>query len=127
MGEGGLRGHDLWNPHKWQVRCVVHTPLRLTRRGGRAKLGEAAAKVNETATPREETMRFNLFSGGSGRLARFAALALGLAAITPAFAADYPNRPIRVIVPFGAGGPTDVFTRAMGEELRKVLGQPLVF
>ena len=44
----------------------------------------------------------------------------------PAAADDYPNRPIRVIVPFGAGGPTDVFTRALGEELRKSLGQPLV-
>src|ERR1700758_3100540 len=39
---------------------------------------------------------------------------------------DYPNRAVRFIVPFGAGGPTDVFTRALGEELRKALGQPLV-
>src|SRR3974390_1590295 len=44
----------------------------------------------------------------------------------PARAEDYPSRPIRVIVPFGAGGPTDVFTRVLGEELRKVLNQPLV-
>ena len=44
----------------------------------------------------------------------------------PAAAQDYPNRTIRVIVPFGAGGPTDVFTRALGEELRKALGQPVV-
>ena len=39
---------------------------------------------------------------------------------------DYPSRTIRMIVPFGAGGPTDVFTRAIGEELRKALGQPIV-
>jgi tripartite-type tricarboxylate transporter receptor subunit TctC len=45
---------------------------------------------------------------------------------TPAAAQDYPNRTIRFIVPFGAGGPTDVFTRALGEELRKALGQPIV-
>ena len=44
----------------------------------------------------------------------------------PASAQDYPNRTIRMIVPFGAGGPTDVFTRALGEELRKSLGQPIV-
>jgi len=50
-------------------------------------------------------------------------LALGAA---PARADDYPNRPIRMIVPFGAGGPTDVFTRVLGEELRKPLGQSLV-
>src|SRR6478672_11921083 len=44
----------------------------------------------------------------------------------PATAEDYPSRPVRVIVPFGAGGPTDVFTRAISEELRKSLGQPFV-
>src|SRR5215211_6838812 len=44
----------------------------------------------------------------------------------PAAAQDYPNRTIRLIVPFGAGGPTDVFTRALGEELRKAVGQPIV-
>ncbi|MEA2880351.1 MAG: hypothetical protein QOF14_5547 [Hyphomicrobiales bacterium] len=54
-------------------------------------------------------------------------LAVALAAIAaPAAAQDYPNRTIRFIVPFGAGGPTDVFTRALGEELRKSLGQPIV-
>ena len=52
-----------------------------------------------------------------------AVLTLGLA---PAAADDYPSRPIRVIVPFGAGGPTDVFTRVIAEELRKSLNQPLV-
>jgi tripartite-type tricarboxylate transporter receptor subunit TctC len=41
-------------------------------------------------------------------------------------AEDYPTRTIRMIVPFGAGGPTDVFTRVIGEELRKALGQPVV-
>jgi tripartite-type tricarboxylate transporter receptor subunit TctC len=52
-------------------------------------------------------------------------LALALVA-TPALADEYPHRLIRMIVPFGAGGPTDVFTRALGEELRKSLGQPIV-
>jgi tripartite-type tricarboxylate transporter receptor subunit TctC len=54
-------------------------------------------------------------------------LVVAFAAIAaPAAAQDYPNRTIRFIVPFGAGGPTDVFTRALGEELRKSLGQPIV-
>ena len=44
----------------------------------------------------------------------------------PARADDYPTRTIRMIVPFGASGPTDVFTRVIGEELRKALGQPIV-
>ena len=46
-----------------------------------------------------------------------------------AFAAsadDYPARPVKIIVPFGAGGPTDVYARAIGEELRKSLHQPFV-
>ena len=42
----------------------------------------------------------------------------------PSRAQDYPSRTIRFIVPFGAGGPTDVFTRAIAEELRKELNQP---
>jgi tripartite-type tricarboxylate transporter receptor subunit TctC len=41
-------------------------------------------------------------------------------------AGDYPSRPVRIIVPFGAGGPTDVFTRAIAEELRKSLHQTFV-
>jgi tripartite-type tricarboxylate transporter receptor subunit TctC len=44
----------------------------------------------------------------------------------PVNADDYPSRPVKIIVPFGAGGPTDVYTRAIGEELRKSLHQPFV-
>ena len=44
----------------------------------------------------------------------------------PAIAQDYPSRPVKIIVPFGAGGPTDIFTRAMGEELKAALGQPFI-
>ena len=44
----------------------------------------------------------------------------------PACADDYPSRPVKVIVPFGAGGPTDVFTRAIADELSKSLHQPFV-
>jgi tripartite-type tricarboxylate transporter receptor subunit TctC len=41
----------------------------------------------------------------------------------PASAENYPARPVRIIAPFGAGGPTDVFTRAIAEELRRSLHQ----
>jgi tripartite-type tricarboxylate transporter receptor subunit TctC len=56
-------------------------------------------------------------------------LALALLAILPSWpgqAQDYPSRPVKMIVPFGAGGPTDIFTRALGEELHKALKQPFV-
>jgi tripartite-type tricarboxylate transporter receptor subunit TctC len=54
------------------------------------------------------------------------AVVLATLAVPSARADDYPTRTIRMIVPFGAGGPTDVFTRVIGEELRKALGQPVV-
>ena len=44
----------------------------------------------------------------------------------PLNADDYPSHPVRIIVPFGAGGPTDVYTRAIAEELRKSLNQAFV-
>ena len=59
------------------------------------------------------------------------ALALGAVAATglmgaPAFAQAWPARPISLIVPFPAGGTTDVLARAVGLELSKSLGQPVV-
>jgi tripartite-type tricarboxylate transporter receptor subunit TctC len=55
------------------------------------------------------------------------ALAGAVIACAPAaIADDYPSRPVNVIVPFGAGGPPDVYTRAIAEELRKSLHQPFI-
>lgn len=39
---------------------------------------------------------------------------------------DYPSRPIAVVVPFPAGGPSDTLVRILGEEMRGKLGQPIV-
>ena len=38
----------------------------------------------------------------------------------------YPNKPIRLVVPFSAGGPTDVLARAIGQKLNDSLGQPVI-
>jgi len=55
-----------------------------------------------------------------------AVLALGLAS-APAWAqSDYPRRTITVIVPFAAGGPTDVVARIVGEHMSRTLGQQLI-
>lgn len=43
-----------------------------------------------------------------------------------ALAQAYPNRPVRIIAPFPAGGLADVLARAVGDEMTKTLGQPVV-
>lgn len=57
-----------------------------------------------------------------------AASALALAAALPgvALAQAYPNKPITMIVPFPAGGTTDILARIMGKALEGELGQPVV-
>ncbi|MEA3026889.1 MAG: hypothetical protein QOF91_2174 [Alphaproteobacteria bacterium] len=59
----------------------------------------------------------------SGVAAGLFVLVLGIA---PAAAQDFPARPITVIVPFAAGGPTDVIARIVGDHMSKTLGQTLV-
>ena len=59
----------------------------------------------------------------SGLLAGAVALAIGIA---PAAAQDYPTRAITVIVPFAAGGPTDVIARIVTDNMSKTLGQTFV-
>ncbi|OLB75460.1 MAG: MFS transporter [Alphaproteobacteria bacterium 13_2_20CM_2_64_7] len=51
---------------------------------------------------------------------------LWLVPAAPCTAQDYPSRTVKMIVPFGAGGPTDIFTRLLAEELRKSLKEPFV-
>jgi tripartite-type tricarboxylate transporter receptor subunit TctC len=57
----------------------------------------------------------------------FAAGAAALLAISPdANAQTYPSRPITMIVPFAAGGPTDVIGRLIAERMRGSLGRPII-
>src|SRR5512140_2992623 len=53
---------------------------------------------------------------------------LGAIALVPALALaqGYPNRPIKIVVPLAAGGTGDTLARALGEEMGKDLGQPVV-
>jgi len=57
----------------------------------------------------------------------FAALAF-IAGFAAAAQADpsYPNKPIRIIVPYGPGGATDIVARVLSENLKETLGQPVV-
>ncbi|MBB5692367.1 Bug family tripartite tricarboxylate transporter substrate binding protein [Muricoccus pecuniae] len=49
-----------------------------------------------------------------------------LLAALPARAQEYPTRPIRVVVPFAAGGSTDILARVVTQSMSKRLGQPMV-
>jgi tripartite-type tricarboxylate transporter receptor subunit TctC len=60
-------------------------------------------------------------------LVRIAALALSACALAlPAAAADYPDHAIKMIVPFAAGGGTDVLARIIAQNLNSKWGQPVV-
>src|SRR5690348_6493974 len=57
---------------------------------------------------------------------RALALAAALLGAAPALAQSYPTRPIRMLVPFAAGGTVDLVARLVGARLGEELGQPFV-
>src|SRR5687767_3139384 len=82
--------------------------------------------------PWQETGRdFMTHICSAGALARLglAAAALVTAAVSPGQAQDaanYPNKPLRVIVGFAAGGGNDLFARLVGQKLSENIGQSVV-
>lgn len=64
-----------------------------------------------------------MFERLAATVALGAVAALGTVA---AHAQEFPNRQITMIVPFAAGGPTDVVARIVGEHMSKTLGQPII-
>jgi tripartite-type tricarboxylate transporter receptor subunit TctC len=60
------------------------------------------------------------------RLAKILALAIVCATTAHAQSADYPNRPIKMIVGFAAGGGTDVVARIMAQKMSEILHQSIV-
>ena len=67
----------------------------------------------------------------SRKTARFgvaAALAAAFSALVfaPAHAQNFPDRPLKLIVPFPAGGPTDIIARVISQSMGETLGQTIV-
>jgi tripartite-type tricarboxylate transporter receptor subunit TctC len=60
------------------------------------------------------------------RLTTLLLLVLALGAADAAAQDQYPTKPVKVVVPFGPGSATDIVMRIVGEQMRPILGQPLL-
>src|SRR5438046_8556711 len=80
---------------------------------GRLGLSRACGRMLESRTMPHLTRR--------SALASLAALAAA-----PAFAQAYPSRPISLLVPWAAGGSTDILARIVAQHLHQSMGQPVI-
>src|SRR3954462_11929349 len=66
-------------------------------------------------------------SGGNAMLKTITSALAALAVLTAsAGAQNYPTRPVTMVIPFAAGGPTDVLGRVVGARMAEILGQQIV-
>ena len=60
------------------------------------------------------------------RAVRMLVAGLAVMSALPALAQEYPARPVKIIVPFAAGGPADIYSRFLAQRLEAALGQPFI-
>jgi tripartite-type tricarboxylate transporter receptor subunit TctC len=87
--------------------AVDSSPSRPLQCGQQKRHGEVGMKARQF-----------MLVGALGLLVAFSA--------APSSAQDYPNRAVRIVVPFGAGGPADVAARLIGNVFQESFGQPFV-
>src|SRR5690606_9373045 len=82
--------------------------------------------VKKPRHSKSEENRMKILKGSALKGLVAAAITAASVAAAPAALAAYPEKPIRLIVGFSAGGTTDVVARVVGKEVGEALGQPVV-
>jgi tripartite-type tricarboxylate transporter receptor subunit TctC len=87
---------------------------------------KSAESPNLPGSPRREKKEGRIGCGEGKRILLTAAVTILLAFATPILAAEYPIKPISLIIPYPAGGVTDITGRALAMAAQKHLGQPII-
>ncbi|MGY2890594.1 hypothetical protein ACVIHI_007708 [Bradyrhizobium sp. USDA 4524] len=105
------------------IRASVARPV-LSNALGPSMTGTIIANTEQDAAAIERGHKGEIEMSHRNRLMVLLAAA-GMLVSTAALAQDYPTKPITLIVPWPAGGSTDISMRAIAESASKVLGQPI--
>src|SRR6266704_1428837 len=113
--------------------------LRVQPRPERALRGSRILSVDQDRTirntplrslgpPSFDIVRVRLLMTNQGAMKKALSFFVALVLCAAGVAAQerYPQKPLRIVVPFAAGGSTDIFARLIGERLSGALGQPVV-
>src|SRR5262249_8565350 len=130
LGPGELRDRSRAHRRRWAIgfHGAARASLRVCPSGARA-LGGRAVSDRDRPELNGASQTDASRSRGTGCAPAIGCLAvLGFAVIggNEATAQTYPSRPITIIVPFAAGGTTDVIARILGEHMSRTLGQQLI-